>query len=298
MLLTFVMLWACFYCVSAFGAAAECDKAPEWYSAAYRPRELWHQRALLTEEVQSALWQHQNPADCRGRAFAVLPNQPGGLGALVHVATGALAWAYENDRILVYDGGYGSHISHGSFCDGVAGFDCFFQPLSHCRPFANYTNATPVYWIMSNKLVPQRWANKWSEMTKRHDHRLSWRAQAAAYVMRLNEHTAQWLQTQRHLSVVNGHIPAMFQNNTVSIHVRHGDKDREMLVHSWQEHLAMADRAAFLRSFTERIIFLSTEDPDVVHEALSQSDWQVIVLPWDRGNENYAQVTQAGVSAL
>eukprot|EP00953_Heterococcus_sp_UTEX-ZZ885_P002537 1879-Heterococcus_DN1.PRE.1 len=85
---------------NASAYAEDCIRAPEWYSTAYRPRDLWHRRALLTEEIQTALWQHQNPADCRGREFAVLPHQHGGLGALVHVATGALAWAYENDRIL------------------------------------------------------------------------------------------------------------------------------------------------------------------------------------------------------
>jgi hypothetical protein len=294
-----VVLYSYIFCVSIFASAADvCDKAPEWYSAAYRPRDLWHRRALLTEEIQTALWQHQNPADCRGRAFAVLPHQHGGLGALVHVATGALAWAYENNRILVYGVGYGSHIAHGGYCGGVTDFDCFFQPLSHCRPFDNYTNAVPVYWVMSDKLVPQRWAEKWSAITDKHDHRSRWRAQAAAYVLRLNERTAQWLQRQRHASVLQGHVPAVLQNNTVSIHVRHGDKDTEMPIHSWQEHLEMADRAAAVRNFTERVIFLSTEDPAVVNEAQSQSEWQIIILPWDRGNENYQQVQKAGVSGV
>jgi pimeloyl-ACP methyl ester carboxylesterase len=289
------VLCACILCIAS-EAVEDSNQAPAWYSAAYQPRELWHRRAVLTEEIQTALWQHQNPADCRGRAFAILSPQPGGLGSLVHVATGALAWAYENSKILVYGEGYGSNIAHGSYCNSATDFNCFFQPLSHCRPFANYTNAAPVYWSMSNKLVPQRWAEKWSAMTDNHDHRLRWRAQAAAYLMRLNERTAQWLQSQRHLSVVSGHVPAMLQNNTVSIHVRHGDKDTEMPLHSWQEHLAMADHAAAVRNFTERVIFLSTEDPAVVNEALSQTAWQIIVLPWDRGNETYTQVLEAGVS--
>jgi hypothetical protein len=94
MILMFVMLCS-YFRVNASNPADQCPQAPEWYSAAYRPRDLWHRRALLTEEIQAALWQHQNPADCRGRAFAVLPNHPGGLGAIVHIATGALAWAYE-----------------------------------------------------------------------------------------------------------------------------------------------------------------------------------------------------------
>jgi hypothetical protein len=199
-----------------------------------------------------------------------------------------------NDRILVYHTDYGSHIAHGTHCDSATNMGCFFQPLSHCP--LDVTNAIPVYWIMGDKVVPQRFAKEWSAMTQYNDHRLRWRAQAAAYVMRLNERTAQWLQSKRHLSVVNGHIPAMFENNTVSIHVRHGDKHSEMLLHSWQEHLKMANEAARVRNFTKRIIFLSTEDPAVVNEALSQSEWQIIVLPWDRGNENYTQVTQAGVS--
>lgn len=82
----------------------------------------------------------------------------------------------------------------------------------------------------------------------------------------------------------------------VSVHVRHGDKSREMELHSWDEHLQRIDELVRGRGIEERSIFLSTEDPQVVEAATAQRDWKVYVLPYERDNGDFGHVNQRGVS--
>ena len=253
-----------------------------WYSAGYTPIDYSEQRAPLTLQVQAELRMHQNPVDCKGKAFAVLQYQKGGIGALVHTATAALAWAYANNRILVFSNDYGSLLAHGEFCADNNNLECFFQPLSSCKPHSD-SDVVPVIGSDHRSAVPAIWSNQLSEIGYTLNVLHWWRAQGAAWVMRLNAKTAEWLQTRRKLSLKQGYIPAIMPPNTFSIHVRHGEKQAGMTQYAWSDHLQAAHKAVQQRSVKDRDIFLSTEDPSVVEEAQQDLVWQVWYVPFARG---------------
>ncbi|CAM9963920.1 unnamed protein product, partial [Phaeothamnion confervicola] len=69
-----------------------------------------------------------------------------------------------------------------------------------------------------------------------------------------------------------------------------------MSLKSWDENVALAEALAADRHFSGRHIFLSTEDPEVVEEAIREEAWSVMVLPWRRGNENHEELMEMGDS--
>ncbi|KAG5189461.1 hypothetical protein JKP88DRAFT_146856, partial [Tribonema minus] len=238
----------------------------------FRPEGKADARLVFTEEVQNDIWQHQNPSSCEGQQYLqLLPHNDGGLGSLLHVATVALACAMQQNAILVYHADYGARFSHGSFCaPDSSNLDCFFMPVSNCSAYVADSNLTqlPIPLVRKRRLeVPEKWRQRWAETRQTADLLYWWRAQAVSYVARLNPPTSRELITRRLAHAAAGTAPLPLPDDTVSMHVRHGDKAFEMVLRSWQEHRTRADELAMARHFEGRTLFLSTEDPEVVTEA-------------------------------
>ena len=272
-----------------------------WYQEDYAPHDLAERRAPFTLEMQAALRKHQFPDECAGKRFAVLENSPwAGIGSLVHTATVALAWAYNNGYILIYETDFGSSVAHGEYCQDHRNLECFFSPLSSCAPNAGSVVVTVTQLDGHNRReeLPRGWRDRLLDSGYDRDPLHWWRAQGAAFVMRLNARTASWLQAKRQAAVTAGYMPAIMPADTISIHVRHGDKHREMTLRSWREHLAEAKRLVADRQLKNPVIFLSTEDPEVIKEAQQFKEWQILYVIWDRRNEDFMQTVHAGVSDM
>ncbi|CAM9175575.1 unnamed protein product [Phaeothamnion confervicola] len=280
-------------------AAAEATPVlPDFYAPAFRPTGFKEFRAPLSEEVQFDLWRHQNPNSCDGKQFAVLQPHQGGIGSLVHVAGAGLGWAWNNNRIMLFSADFGANLAHGSICGHDKSLACFFEPLSNCSAHANPHNTVLVNGVSQQNDMPKHWEQRYEDTTRNvagAPFRYWWRGQSSAYIMRLNAKTSALLQEQRLKRATAGVLPLPLPDNAVSIHVRHGDKAKEMKLHSWSEHEQEADRVAAVNGFAERFVFLSTEDPAVVKEVAAPSErWHVVALEHQRSNEDYRHQISEG----
>jgi hypothetical protein len=121
-----------------------------------------------------------------------------------------------------------------------------------------------------------------------------WRAQGAAYVMRLNARTSAELSARRR-ALAPG-VPLPLPAGAYAAHVRHGDKHQEMTLFNFDKFargiaLAAAAAAAASAGNVSRplTVFVSTEDPSVIDDALalaarSPGEWRVLHVPHARDN--------------
>eukprot|EP00611_Tribonema_gayanum_P027722 TRINITY_DN6934_c0_g1_i1.p1 TRINITY_DN6934_c0_g1~~TRINITY_DN6934_c0_g1_i1.p1 ORF type:complete len:478 (-),score=109.05 TRINITY_DN6934_c0_g1_i1:377-1810(-) len=252
-------------------------QVPHWYHSheTIAPADGDSARLRFTAEVQQDIWRHQNPPTCEGQRYIETPHHGFGLGSILNRASGMLGFAMNEGVIMLYYEKLGSPNFLGSYCAGILNPACIFMPPSNCTAYArNHRNNVTVeknYLDHSypTPVVPDKWVQRWAETDMSSSGMVNlqywWRAQAAGYFTRLNARTSQEMIARRMRSAASGAAPLPLPPNTISVHVRHGDKSSEMKLASWKEHLARADRLAHKQGFSERFIYLSTDDPKVVH---------------------------------
>lgn len=104
-----------------------------------------------------------------------------------------------------------------------------------------------------------------------HDYYYWWRAQSISYIVRPNARTLGELERRRGLVFGGGDI----EEGTISVHVRHGDKWKEMKLADDPTYLkAVEDLVTIRRGPTlKRKIFLSTEDAATVNFFSKVKKW-------------------------
>lgn len=122
----------------------------------------------------------------------------------------------------------------------------------------------------------------------------NWRAVATSFLWRPNENFKNMLD-EVFLRVFGGDgtpPPRAF-----AIHVRHGDKGREMKLHPLSEYLEEAEKLKENNSYLgmSDVVFLSTEDDQVIREAEAwnaahpdTTQWQFIYLNDPKQNNHYS----------
>ena len=224
----------------------------------------------LSRATQRYIYEKQNPASCVGQRFLILNKFPGddayGLGAIIQRISDYLSVAIQTDSILLYaeDLSPGEHFiqdpANGGDSSCGRTLDCIFQKLSNCRTkdqqglnsrvqsiFAvpashdgidldaeayitkHGSPIPPVFKTALEVIQPDITA----EMLK-----YWWRAQAAAYIMRLNNKATSRMKELRlgkdveQMGIhwdIDGQsqivdLPFPIPEGTFSMHVRHGDK--------------------------------------------------------------------------
>ena len=107
---------------------------------------------------------------------------------------------------------------------------------------------------------------------------------AIAYIVRPNTRTLQELHRRlRHVFSGQSITPG-----TISVHVRHGDKEIEMRLMPDHDYVAAARQMYASKSYPRlrKSIFLSTEDPATVAHFDQLTDWQVQYTDVNRSNHN------------
>lgn len=161
-----------------------------------------------------------------------------GFGSEVHVIGSHLAYAIQNNYILLLGPGTCKMFVNSSTCKKGCG--CYFRPLSHC---GNITE------LNKNKSIPRlknthSWGSLVPDQIKQaliakmpsitHDERKYWwRAQSAGYIMRLNDETVRAVSALRqdpalHYVSNGSALPFPLASGTIAAHIRHGDKKSEM----------------------------------------------------------------------
>ena len=223
----------------------------------------------LTKATQRYIHEKQNPAKCERQKFLILNKFPGddafGLGAIIQRISDYLSIAIQTNSVLLYaeDSPPGQHFIQdpADGGDGSCGrsFDCIFQKLSSCKTdfqkgmdtkvqsvfasadageehvdaeayLSKYGSPVPPIFEAALKVVQP---DITGEMLK-----YWWRAQAAAYIMRLNGPAASRMKELRLGKDIKQKgiqwdmdgqpqevdLPFPMPEGAFSMHVRHGDK--------------------------------------------------------------------------
>ncbi|CAK0811379.1 unnamed protein product [Prorocentrum cordatum] len=322
-----------------FTAGLDQSRYP-WHPAVRerrRPSVLWG-----TAHAQKAIWDHQHPADCSRAIFMQWTHHRAGIGATLHVMSRALAYAMRLGRVFVFAKKDRYLMWRDrNFCPDAPAWECWFLPVAGCaaRPEATLNvsyedlkaageelaRSHPHEDAHSLEVPPQfRGALSNCSPVRRDAWFHWWRAQAMTYVIRFNEKTrgqvdrlaAEVLQLRR----LGGQAAATaapritsLEPGSVSLHVRHGDKGREMKLVAFKEYLQLAERLAEgdqdlqvmnqgttfdyphctvadpPDTFRRRVMFVSTEDQQVIDEALNSTGlvrnaWDVAYVETERKN--------------
>eukprot|EP00659_Diplonema_papillatum_P006182 gene6182-9466_t len=242
----------------------------------------------LTAEVQGAIWDHQHPADCKSASFFVWKLWNSGLGADIHTYAQALAFAMASGRVLLVDT---NEAWWYALDKQPSSIECFFVPPSSCT-LADAGPAiliTPRYqWSPRYKKVvaalgrpvrpyPQQprtvgstlravgsVGNPWSTVPRAEWQAYGyqwWMAQASRYLLRMPQ---PWLRAALR-RWVDETFPGGVPPKMIGMHVRHGDKYKEMQLLPLSLYM---DHAEKLRAAEPDLvdIFVSTEDPKVLNE--------------------------------
>ncbi|RVD86230.1 uncharacterized protein DFL_004517 [Arthrobotrys flagrans] len=244
-------------------------------------------------------WQHPDPSSCADRKFLVLHHNwdGNGLGTVVHGTGWVLGLAIRLNRILIYDDEAPpgrNFLEEKCQQNGIRSLDCIFEPFSSCSSTLHLTEDNHIklrsYWKipesinMSTSAVPplfgQMLKNNFPEM---HYDAIKywWRAQASAYMMRMNGPALKRLKALRiddshniavtHSStgeLIDTKAPYPLPDGSFSMHVRHGDKGVEMELIPFRKYVDRAEEyAAMNMIMTRKTCFISTEDREVLEEA-------------------------------
>ena len=281
---------------------------PRWYEANHRVMGRRTLSLWKSDEVASAIAEHQNPANCTSKPYMVLHHSPSGLGSMVHVATAFLALAWERDHVLVYAPDFASGWTDGAYCAGRHSLECFFQPLSRCAPGGVLPEGARAVDVGDGEDVVNRIPEAWHDAFQRDweiraalpgaDRDVGvkywWRAQAAAYLLRLNVRTSNELTLRRRWLAEHAIVPLPLPANTFSCHVRHSDKGREMPLFDFVTYANAVHRQADAHRILNPHVFVSTEDPKVVDDARMTFGTRALVVPYERTNPPTLTAHMAG----
>lgn len=229
--------------------------------------------------AQQKIWTTQYPGDCSGKRFAILNYYNSGIGSQIHVYGALLAVAMDLGRIAVWDSWIDPWLE-GSYCKDWTSFGCFFHRLTNCTypSKAEMKNAkaeeSDDRVIRVNMgMIKSQYPKIFTELLECApvvSKKYWWRQQAAAFMVRPNQRTIGMMDyyEQKVRSAKGYGIPKC---PTASMHIRHGDKNKEMELFGLEEYEEklhfLRQNNEFLSTFPPLAIFLSTEDNGVITEA-------------------------------
>lgn len=264
---------------------------PPWYTANYS---AFHETGSLwkSREVFDFIYTHQNPSNCSGLTFMRMHHSLSGIGSLVHITTAFLALAIERNEVLIWDETFGDSWTNGEYCASSHSFECFFQPLSTCALNNVLPDDAVVHEVFEREdvvnKIPVTWHDAFQEAQPADGPNRDvgvkywWRAIASAYILRLNERTSDQMIRMRDALHATRQIPWPLPMGTFSAHVRHSDKFKEMNLLPFQNYAKAIRHAGKIGR--EPIVFLSTEDPKVITDAMSMFPDTLLYTPYERTN--------------
>ena len=145
-------------------------------------------------------------------------------------------------------------------CRNTKGMECYFVPITNCTK-DNIKNVFDPGRNHQRDLVPSIFKGNDLDW---------WRAQATRYMIgNPQPWLKEYIRKQRIILFGKDEIP----DNVINVHVRHGDKWKEMKLLPFSDYM---DRANIIRKVHPEVdkIFLSTEDPQVIEETKNYPTWK------------------------
>jgi hypothetical protein len=232
--------------------------------------------APLTKWAQMQIYRHQNPADCAQSRFLITEGWDGGLGSEMHVIGSHLAYAMQNNYILMWGLNTCRRFVNTAECS--QGCACLYKEISNCSTdegfHANKANWPSVNHANYNLVIPDVFRDALrSKIPSMTDEELLywWRAQSVGFLMRLNNNTVSAVADMRkehglHYASGGRELPFPLPSGTVNAHIRHGDKHKEMtLVPSENYVQAFFSMIRNMPNSYSRVLFVSTDDETAIN---------------------------------
>jgi hypothetical protein len=193
----------------------------------------------------------------------------------MHVIGAHLAYAIQNDYVLLLSPSTCSHFRVPHACaDGCA---CMLRPISNC---SNATDDPTLPRIQGEQNMEEQLADVFVNALQTQFPSMTlpqikywWRGQSVAYLMRFNEETVRTIRALRHNQAVHyttdgGPMPFPLPPNTISAHIRGGDKRAEMPLVPAQTFVAAVFQLIDLMPHAfSRAVFVSGDDQQSIDEA-------------------------------
>ena len=270
-----------------------------------RHRAPCHGRHLYgSVAAQHFIWHHQHPESCDAKRFLLYESDAPashGIGSTLHIATWALAEAIQMDRILLFSPSPNGVWTQGSFCEGFDNFhDCYFEPISSCnyhdvvRAVAT-TDIVEVDQSSDQRHVKLVTLSKSAALGEDADRKFVvptsllkfvqdsnirndslyfwWRAQGLACIVRPTARTLAGIKTAQEQQSWTS-----MPDGAISVHVRHGNKGTEMPLLPDETYLALAEDLVRESPGLNRVIYLSSEDPQSVAFFTALDTWTVLTV--------------------
>jgi len=251
--------------------------------------------APLTKWVQAQIYKHQNPSDCANARFLITNGFVSGFGSEMHVITSQLAYAIQNNYVLMWGDASCRRFLNSSDCN--RGCACLFKELSKCYSddsfrvnLNKWERVDHSNWRM---LIPDMFKDAIrSKIPSLTDDELRywWRAQGVGFLMRLNDQTVEELSEMRknsnlHYMSGNQNVPFPLPSGTINAHIRHGDKFKEMtLVPSEHYARAFASMISNMPNSFSRVLFVSSDDGDAIETCREMTENRNMVFIYSRLN--------------
>lgn len=260
-----------------------------------------------TLETQQLLYDRQWRVNCSSARFLIWSMYNNGIGSDLHTTSMAMALAINSDRVLLLTSVVRSwYYVDAKTCGDTRTFECYFARVSKCTlgdlsaerlaSAGRFKGRTPAeFYAMTEDIVIHEplsthpvWAHELPRLPFKPAGYASsihwWRAQCVRYFLR--EPTPLTANFVRMMAIATFPNPtAGVPRNLINLHVRHGDKFREMTLAPLGAHIAAAER---LRAKHPELtgLFLSTEDPAVIDEAVTvyARNWTIYYTPNRRIN--------------
>jgi len=252
--------------------------------------------AVLTQWVQRYLWEHQHCLEegCATASYLSSEWNAGGLGLQAHVAGAALAKAVKEGRIFIWNKIAGKDYVHKPMCSDVTNWLCYLRAPTNCtlELYANSGNTLIHRGDLLADVLPKEvkaMISKFAPHMKTDKIKYWWHAQSTAYVMRFNDRTVHTLAKMRRsermlklgkkgnhqmVEVLQGMPTFPMPPGTISAHVRHGDKRKEMALVPFDVYVKKAEEIVQLLPLAiRRVLFVLTEDPEVIKGVDELQNW-------------------------
>jgi hypothetical protein len=247
-----------------------------------------HDRGLapLTRWAQAEIHRRMNPANCSAARFLLTEGNAGsGVGSSLHVIGAHLAHAIQGGLVLAWGRGSCRYVPDGA--TGSCGR--FFLPITDCPADVVARNAVGSIegHLAYQHLVPDDFRRAIEPVLRTRGEEILywWRAQSAGYLARLNAGTMASVRARRRREPA---VPA----GTISAHIRHGDKHREMRLVEPAVYMEAAERLAQLQplSFGARTYFVTSDSASAINTSralASRGGWAFVASDIPRGRDGF-----------
>jgi hypothetical protein len=227
--------------------------------------------APLTKWTQMEIYKHQNPIDCSKSRFLVSEGFHSGFGSEMHVIGTHLAYAIQNNYVLLW--GQNSCIRFLNVSGCTRGCACIYKEISKCSMEVKTNEWESINHGEFRHLIPDIFKDKMHyTIPSITDHELTywWRAQSVGFLMRFNDDTISDLLDMRkqdnfHYMSAGKILPFPLPSGTINAHIRHGDKYKEMdLIPSEKYAETFESMVRSAPNSFSRIFFVSSDDESAI----------------------------------